>query len=207
MARRCPPGVFCIESYTFIFIILAIVACGFYLFGRESTTRNRVINVQSPPIERQRITTSSIGVFPRASYSFSNMPGDVLMNPYVAPLRNDSIVPSLDVRGAIPINVPTQGVETSYRQVGILTRNDGKDMILPLMGRPLITNRDKWQFYALSDQNNQVKLPVSNGGKSCTGEYGCDNIYNGDTVYVEGYNDAFKATIYDNNVMRYIPFV
>ena len=39
-----------------------------------------------------------------------------------------------------------------------------------------------------------IKLPVVNRGKSCTGEYGCDNLQNGDTVYVEGYNDAFKAT-------------
>ena len=52
-----------------------------------------------------------------------------------------------------------------------------------------------------------IKLPVSHKGRSCTNEYGCDNIYNGDNVYVEGYNDAFKATIYDNDTMRYIPFL
>ena len=212
MVRRCPPGVFCIESYTFVMIMIAIIACGFYLFGRitRDTTRNaymassRSIDMVSAP---SRPPPPSVGIYPRASYSFSNLPGDVLMNPYVAPLRNDSIIPSLDVRGGVAINVPTQGYDTSYRQVGILTRSDGREQILPLMGRPLITNRDKWQFYALSDQNNQIKLPVSKGGKSCTAEYGCDNVYNGDTVYVEGYNDAFKATIYDNQVMRYIPVV
>ena len=75
------------------------------------------------------------------------------------------------------------------------------------MGRPLYTNRDKWQFYTLSDKNNSIKLPLSNKGKSCTSEYGCDNIYNGDTVYVEGYNDAFKITVYDNELPRYVPFV
>jgi hypothetical protein len=30
-------------------------------------------------------------------------------------------------------------------------------------------------------------------------------VYNGDTVYVEGYNDAFKVTAYDNSVMQYLP--
>ena len=54
----------------------------------------------------------------------------------------------------------------------------------------------------MSDQNNSIKLPISNNGKSCTSEYGCDNLYNGDNVYVEGYNDAFKVTMYDNNVMK-----
>jgi hypothetical protein len=26
-------------------------------------------------------------------------------------------------------------------------------------------------------------------------------------VFVEGYNQAFKVTAYDNQVMRYIPFI
>jgi len=71
----------------------------------------------------------------------------------------------------------------------------------------LFTSRDKWQFYTMSDKNNSVKLPVSKGGRSCTNEYGCDNLYNGDTVYVEGYNDAFKVTIYDNSNIQYIPAI
>jgi hypothetical protein len=140
------------------------------------------------------------------------MENDVLMNPYQAPLRNDRYFPSLggafggDPRG-MPINVPTQSVDSAYRQVGILTRLNGPEMILPLMGRPLFSNRDKWNFYTMSDKNNMIKLPVTNKGRSCTNEYGCDNLYNGDTVYVEGYNDAFKVTVYDNQVMRYIPFL
>jgi len=52
---------------------------------------------------------------------------------------------------------------------------------------------------------NNVKLPVSRNGRSCTGEYGCDDLFNGDTVYIEGYNDSFKVTIYDNYQPRYIP--
>jgi len=128
---------------------------------------------------------------------------DVLENPYVPPLRDDryhdAVIP-------IPINVRTQGppVNVNYRQVGLLTRVNGKETMLPLMGRPLQKNRDKWQFYTMSDKNNSVKLPISFRKKSCTSEYGCDNIYNGDTVYVEGYKDAFRATIYDNAVMEYL---
>jgi hypothetical protein len=132
------------------------------------------------------------------------------MNPYEPPLRDDRYFnrPLLDIRDrVVPINVPTQSVDTAYRQVGLLTRINGSETILPLMGRPLFTNRDKWNFYTMSDKNNMIKLPVTNKGKSCTNEYGCDNLYNGDTVYVEGYNDAFKATIYDNQVMRYLPFL
>jgi len=149
---------------------------------------------------------------------------DVLLDPHRAPLRDDRLFPNVNVggacggscacggggcgcgrgRGIMPINVPTQSVNSTYRQVGILTRGD---TILPLMGKPLFTNRDKWNFYTMNDKNNMIKLPLSNKGKSCTNEYGCDNIYNGDTVYVEGYNNSFTATVYDNQVMQYIPFL
>ena len=141
---------------------------------------------------------------------------DVLEDPYAPPLRNDSYFGGIGGIGGgqnmmmpmaagVPINIRTQGppANTNYRQVGLLTRINGKETILPLMGRPLQKNRDKWQFYTMSDKNNSVKLPISFKKKSCTSEYGCDNIYNGDTVYVEGYKDAFQATIYDNAVMEY----
>jgi hypothetical protein len=142
------------------------------------------------------------------------VPGDVLLDPYIPPLRDERyLVPSLNYipPGAVPINISTNpgAVDTNYRQVGILTplNSSSKDSILPLMGRPLFTNRDKWQYYTISNQHNNVKLPISKSGRSCTNEYGCDKIYNGDTVYIEGVNDAYKVTIYDNDVIKYLPFV
>ena len=53
--------------------------------------------------------------------------------------------------------------------------------------------------------NLQAKLPVKVKGRNCSGEYGCDEILNGDEVYVEGYNETFKATIYENGLFSYIP--
>jgi hypothetical protein len=52
-----------------------------------------------------------------------------------------------------------------------------------------------------------TKLPLSFNGKSCTGEYGCDDINNGDNVFVEGYNDTFRVTIYENSLFNYIPYL
>jgi len=146
------------------------------------------------------------------NYPYSNAPADVLLNPYAPPLRDERyIIPQMNYipPGKIPINVSTNvgAVDTNYRQVGILTALNSKGKILALMGRPLFVNRDKWQYYTMSDQNNSVKLPVSKNGRSCTNEYGCDKIYNGDTIYVEGYNDAYKVTIYDNDVIKYLPFI
>jgi len=93
--------------------------------------------------------------------------------------------------------------------MGILTPLNGAsaDKILPLMGRPLFTNRDKWQYYTMSDQNNSVKLPIKFKGRNASNEYGVDKIYNGDIVFVEGYQKAFKVTEYENDTIKYLPFL
>lgn len=223
MGKKCPPGVFCIENYTLA--ILFFIILGFLVYIWNTTNRNNSNNNTNNntnnsnnanntdrltnKIDSLINTMSSNNVFtrPDSIYTTNN---DVLLNPYSPPNRDDRpILPpvsSLDVRG-MPINIRTQGVESTYRQVGILTRINGSETILPLMGRPLIYGRDTWNFYTMSDQNNMVKLPITFKNKNCTSEYGCDNISNGDTVYVEGYNDAFKVTMYENNTMRYIPYI
>lgn len=106
----------------------------------------------------------------------------------------------------MPINISTSHYNLQYRQVGILTREQGKkETILALFGRPLHSNRNKWQYYTMTDKNNMIKLPISKNGRSCTGEYGCDEVFNGDSVFVEGYKDAFTATIYESGSFQYIP--
>ena len=203
MSKKCLPGVICIENITLLFIIAFVLFTVYFFYYFNNKPQPIIINQQN---SEEQISRN--GLFPRPSYTFSNIDNDVLLNPYSAPLRDERVYQaSHDVRGGIPINISTQSVDTNYRQVGILTRENGNETILPLMGRPLYTSRDKWQFYTISDKNNSLKLPVTSKGKSCTNEYGCDDLYNGDTVYVEGYNDVFKVTLYDNAVMKYIPFL
>jgi len=118
------------------------------------------------------------------------------------------------------INIQTRGFSPEFTQIGILTREVGngknrkemEDMIaidpkiLPLMGRRVMNGRDKYQYYTISNSGNvNTKLPIRKEGRNCINEYGCDPLYNGDIVFVEGYGDRFKATIYENELFRYIP--
>ena len=208
---KCLPNMFCIRNTTIFFIVI-LSAIGIYFFY---SNYSKMMTASTPSSTASMSTASmSTASMPPLFMMSSRANSDVLEDPYAPPLRNDSYFGGINGGGAnmmmpmaagIPINIRTQGppINTNYRQVGLLTRINGKETILPLMGRPLQKNRDKWQFYTMSDKNNSVKLPISFKKKSCTGEYGCDNIYNGDTVYVEGYKDAFQATIYDNAVMEY----
>ena len=192
MGKRCPPGVICIENITFIYIIFFIFVILFYLHKTNRLTKN------SGSVPSNNIIKNI--------FKPNDTPDDVYSNPYRAPLKDNFINDNIK---KIPINVKTQSVTKEYKQLGILTRvsKGNMDLILPLMGRPLIANRDKWNFYSMSDQNHSIKLPISHNGKSCTNEYGCDNLYNGDIVYVEGYNDAFKVTMYENEGLSYIPIL
>lgn len=208
MPKRCPPGVFCIENYTIFAIFCILFVITIYVFFKMPNHASSSGGPQNSTTIIEEVPVS-MSPFVRAnpSLSFTDNQGDILLNPYAPPVNDERyLIPSQDVRGVVPINIRTQGVDAAYRQVGILTSQNSKEQILALMGRPLLTNRDQWQYYTMSERNN-IKLPVSVKGKSCMNEYGCDKIYDGDTVYVQGYNGIFRATIYDNDVLRYIPIV
>jgi len=217
--KKCPPGVICIENVSMILFAICIFII-IYLIYNSFNGRNIILNNNNNPTEKivindnQRENTGWFeGLIP--SWPYTNfVTQDPLLNPYAPPLRDERyFIPSFNgvPPGALPINVSTNigAVDTTYRQLGILTplNGSGKDNIVPLMGRPLFTNRDKWQYYSTSNQNNNVKLPVSRSGRSCTNEYGCDKLFTGDTVYIEGANETYKVTVYDNNVIKYLPFV
>lgn len=205
MVRKCPPGVFCITNMS-LFLLALIVGVLFY----TTYNQKKSSNVERNNTEIVIVKDENNPFFTKPNSLFSSEHGDTLFNPYAPPLRKNPFFPNHvrgDVRGVIPINVPTSHYDMEYRQVGILTRVNGRETILALFGRPLHSNRNKWQYYTMTDKNNSIKLPVNKGGRSCTDTYGCDEIYSGDSIYVDGYNDAFKATIYDNAEPRYIPYL
>ena len=250
MVRKCPPGVFCFENITLLVISVIVIGIAIYAHSRFFGHHHGHSHPHGYPHGHGHGPVLIASTDPLSDSLDFGIGGpssnqDVLLNPYVPPLRDNSVGatrPIYDIRGGVEtihyggmdtygggggggggvsgvrVNVPTRSVDTTYRQVGILTRNGGggsgnvpsatssQETILPLIGRPLFTNRDKWQFYTLSDKNNAIKLPVIVNGKSGTNEYGCNNVSTGDIVYVEGYNDSFRVTAYDSASLRYLPF-
>jgi len=205
--KKCPPGVICFENITiFIIITMLILLLYIHFFYNK---QNIILNNKPSEkiIIKEQAKDSNSWFLP--SYPYTNMYNDVLLNPYTPPMSDERYFVNTGPPGRIPINIQTNvgAVDTNYRQMGILTGKNSKGAILSLMGRPIFTNRDKWQYYTISDQHNNVKLPISRNGRSCTNEYGCDRLFNGDTVYVEGINEPYGVTIYDNDTIRYLPFL
>ncbi len=210
--KKCPEGVICIENITLSILFLVIIIFVFIYSSNNKQSSNT--SNSEKIIIKENSATNGFGFFPRYNYGYTNLPNDILLNPYTPPLKDERyIVPNGEFipTGSVPINVSTNigAVETNYRQLGILTPLNGtsKDNILPLMGRPLFTSRQKYQYYTTSNQQNNIKLPVSVKGRSGTNEYGVDEVFNGDTVYIEGINEPYKVTVYDNSVIKYIPFI
>jgi len=218
--KKCPPGVICVENVTLSLLFIILLVLVVFIYMNSSSKKHVTVNdTDNIIIENKRESTSTgTGWFP--SWPYNNLPilgsffgpKDVLLNPYAAPYRDERyFIPPSTLQRGVPINVSTNigAVETQYRQMGIITPLNGssKDNILSLMGRPLFTNRDKWQYYTISNQHNNVKLPISFKGKSALNDYGVDQIFDGDTIYVEGYNEPFRVTIYENDTIKYLPFV
>lgn len=177
MPKKCPPGVICFENMTFFFLIIVI---SYILY--------QVVYIP-------HINNTNTHANANSRYTYSN--------PQI--LISTKTEPSYSIPNTGPMTVNTQRMELHYRQVGILTRQHHKEVILPLYGRMVNTSRTKWQYYTMNDSNNQVRLPLHVNGKSANDEYGVDELYNGDTVYVQGYEDIFRVTVYENNRFTYSP--
>jgi len=199
-----------ITIFGFLFLIVIIL----HLVSSRNSSKIEINNTSTST--EKSASAFALPAFTYASFNFpyNNLARDVLLDPYAAPLRDERyIVPQINMipTGTVPINISTNigSVDTTYRQVGILTpvKGGSTDKVLPLMGRPVLTTRDMWQYYCISNQHNNVKLPIRVKGKNASNEYGVQQIYGGDIVYVEGANEAYKTTIYENDVIKYLPFI
>ena len=230
MPKKCIPGVVCVENMTLFLLFIIILLLCFLWFQTQSSSlgkKDRDLSNSIKMIDRPEETSINIihdgGKLPIQDMRgdptrCSGYRGDPLSNAYVPPIHCDggslmSMPPMVNVASSagVPINIRTQPYNSSYSQVGILTRKQsGQSDILPLMGRRTITSRDKWQYYTISGGgaggNLQTKLPIRVKGKNCSDEYGCGEIYNGDEVYVEGFQELFQATMYESGLFSYIPY-
>lgn len=145
------------------------------------------------------------------------------------PSSDDEAPPAL----ATPVNVHTRG-ETQFRQVGVLTEVGGtasntvtssatsedggshttihvrtdEPRILPLYGRETHHGSGKWHFYTTTNGYAMINVPVFYKNKDCTHEYGCDEVFDGDNVYVQEYGTTFVVRIHEmlRAMPRYIPY-
>ena len=74
---KCPPGVICFENFTLIFIIFSLIIIIYFIYMKQSSYKiemNQTTESINPPNNPGNNYGGSIfGLFPRPSYSFSNV--------------------------------------------------------------------------------------------------------------------------------------
>jgi hypothetical protein len=104
-----------------------------------------------------------------------------------------------------PLTSSFSDISINFTQVGIL-KNQGTD-ILPLFGRRVHRSRDQWQYYALSNNGSipGIKLTLHNAkGRDLMEENGSPELYDGDTVMVDGYDKSMTVSMYKQKPLYYI---
>ena len=168
----------------FMILVIVLLSWVIYLLCKTYKTNNRI----ESPKER-------INIINNIERNGSDL--------HLPPLKNDnSYYYGSQMGGGYgnDVNIRTRGHLTEYSQIGILTKDeiDKHPIILPLFGRRV--DRNKMQYYAISNTGSMnTKLPVKKNGRSCTEERGCDELFSGDDIFVEGYKASFKSTIYENS--------
>ena len=207
MGNKCPPHTLCINKtfITAITISTIVVSLLYHYFARSKmyTSKTDMHTNEVNP------TQLHVPVQDKINYNVFTYthPSDTFHSVYKPPIQENPYVE--DISSRLNVNIPTSFRPPEYRQVGILTRIDPKDQereretILALFGRPTHKSGSKWQYYTMTDKSQHIKLPIVSKNKTCTTSYGCDELFTDDTVFVQGYNDPFKITMYDVETMYY----
>lgn len=199
-------GITCL-IITVIFIVVLFTNRPIIILGNSEMGIRQITGVEYD--SKARTTTGIIQtpVLSSGGGGGSHSDPDVLEDPYVPPVKK---TPGY----LTPIATQSAVGRDDYTQLGILKRKSdtyrdgGNELILPLMGRQLYSRRDKFQYYTISNTGNiNTKLPIRHKGQNGMSEYGCDELFSRDVVFVNGYDDYFVATIYENNAFIYTPSV
>ena len=202
LISKCPPGTFCIENVTMVFLII-LTSILLYLIYRHYNvpqTNNQVITPILPPDfsflhHHNNLSPHLHYEKPQSSYdllrpimdpriSYNQTPTDTLMNPYSPPLQYNK-----------PHN---------YRQIGYLKNENQSTKMFPIFAKPIHSRRDKWYYYTIYDN---IKLPIYSNGRKCSSEHGCDSLMNGDQIFLENMSEPYSVYLYDNHTLTYEPSI
>ena len=199
-SSKCPPGVLCITPGVILLGIL-LLAIVFFIFTRpapDTSVAQEIIYRKAPQVP-VNVNVAPGGdrysIAPRPE-RFWNAPTDFegiargLVNPIVGMV-------------APPFNYATQGVPEKYQSYGLVTLEDGQQ--LPLYGRKTATRSDRFNYYTRTDTYNPVPIPILYKGRDCQDSIGCEEIFSGEDIRLQGNGKHGKVTMYQYDGPIYFP--
>jgi len=84
---------------------------------------------------------------------------------------------------------------TEYQQIGFVYKDEQR---YPLYGRPKYPGRTtKYEYYIIDETRNRLKIPFKSRND--------EELYDGDSIFIDVLGDTFNIKIYDYDNIRYIP--
>jgi hypothetical protein len=210
MAKICPTGFFCFNSQTllllFIFITLVVIYVMFISNHYLEKGFKKVVKKISKGTKENFLPNGPIP-FVSDPMFLVDKDHQRIIDPLEPPER---AYPYRLRRYGLPVNIPTRGYSADFQQVGVLKQKgqeDNEKMILPLFGAPTWNGSKQWRYYTSTDDFQSVKLAVHQKHRNCMDDMGCDELYDGSEVNVDGLKSDFKVSIYHLNTPRYLPYI
>lgn len=212
----CPVGFFCFDKNTFLLFIISLIIVVVYLINKNNIkfekqkikleNRKKDYVELKNELQSTKFKVEEIENNQNDELYVAQKDHQRIINPLYPPERS---YPYKINKLGVAINVPTRGYSPGYQQVGALIQDgdDSTKKILPLYGTQTYPGSRQWMYYTGADNYSAVKLPIENKGRSCQGDQGCQEIYDGDTITVSGYSSDFKVNLYGLDKPRYIPYV
>lgn len=93
------------------------------------------------------------------------------------------------------LNEPSVLTYDDYQQIGFIYKDNER---YPLFGRHKYQGRtDRWEYYVIDESRNRLKIPFLSKND--------EELYNNDTISINGLGNDFNIQIYDYETFRYNP--
>ena len=181
----CPAGFFCFDKTTVILIVITLIIMVSYrinmnnekldvLGNKINDYSNKLLNkVSKLKLENKNMSKHISNLEHEHDHINANRLAQIELNnsrvhnPLYPPLKTNTFFthnhPSHSHQHGIPINIKTRGESTGYQQLGALVENsdNSNKKLLSLFGQETWPGSNKWNYYALSDGYQAVKVPIS----------------------------------------------
>lgn len=115
------------------------------------------------------------------------------------PIPNTLPPVNISEQNIAPVNLTVRGFDEGIQQVGTIQKVFGRDnLVYQLFGRRRYRNDNKWDYFVKFGKYGVILplVPLRNH----------EELNTNDRVFIQGQEDEYRVTIYDNDIPQYLPF-
>ena len=203
--KRCPPGIWCLTPTFAISIVIFLAVLLFIVFSIPKSSPTIIIPQTQPQPQPVPLpsTKQETKIFVDSENDRYRRPPEPYRSWATTPDLRGALIP----QGAVPIFQPARGgYPDQFQQMGIINV-ETSNQILPLYGRRAGNRSDRYNYYTRTDTYNPIQLPIHYERRDCMDDVGCQELFGGEKIKIDGLNSHGSVKVYKYDAPRYIPSV